>query len=173
MGGFLLLFTLYVSLSFYPHLFHTSGISTRLVFVMPVRPRITISGILAEGIPGFGIATFLLQDLLGTRHTSCLVITLFTISLMMLSFHCFLFLWFLFVGCFFVLLVFGCVFGFLVPAFISCGMTSYGCAPRFHEAATVWTSLAVINTASKHLHNDLARAIEALEQKKSKCLQSC
>ena len=34
------------------------------------------------------------------------------------------------------------------------------------EAATVPASLAVISTASKHLHNDLARAIEALEQKK-------
>ena len=28
--------------------------------------------------------------------------------------------------------------------------------------------LAVINTASKHLHNDLARAIKALEQKKGR-----
>ena len=35
------------------------------------------------------------------------------------------------------------------------------------ELATVSASLAVISTASKHLHNDLARAIEALEQKKA------
>ena len=32
--------------------------------------------------------------------------------------------------------------------------------------ATASASLAVISTASKHLHNDLARAIKALEQKK-------
>ena len=35
------------------------------------------------------------------------------------------------------------------------------------ELATVSASLAEISKASKHLHNDLARAIEALEQKKS------
>ena len=35
------------------------------------------------------------------------------------------------------------------------------------EAVTASASHAVIKTASKHLHNDLARAIEALEQKKS------
>ena len=35
------------------------------------------------------------------------------------------------------------------------------------KPATVSASLAVISTASKYLHNDLARAIEALEQKKS------
>ena len=34
------------------------------------------------------------------------------------------------------------------------------------KPATVSASLAVISTASKYLHNDLARAIEALEQKK-------
>ena len=49
---------------------------------------------------------------------------------------------------------------FLLSLF--CGMTSYGLAPRVHEAATVSASLAVINTASKHLHNDLARAIVGL-----------
>ena len=34
------------------------------------------------------------------------------------------------------------------------------------KPVTVSASLAVISTASKYLHNDLARAIEALEQKK-------
>ena len=34
------------------------------------------------------------------------------------------------------------------------------------KPSTVSASLAVIRTASKHLHNDLAKAIEALEQKK-------
>ena len=33
--------------------------------------------------------------------------------------------------------------------------------------ALTMASLAVISTASKHLHNDLAKAIEALEQKKA------
>ena len=45
-------------------------------------------------------------------------------------------------------------------------MTSYDLTPRVSEAVTALASLAVINTASKHLHNDLARAIEAFEQKK-------
>ena len=35
------------------------------------------------------------------------------------------------------------------------------------KPATVSASLAVISTASKYLHNDLARAIKALEQKKT------
>ena len=35
------------------------------------------------------------------------------------------------------------------------------------KLTTVSASLAVISTASKHLHNDLAKAIEALEQKKN------
>ena len=34
------------------------------------------------------------------------------------------------------------------------------------KLTTVSASLAVISTASKHLHNDLAKAIEALEEKK-------
>ena len=33
------------------------------------------------------------------------------------------------------------------------------------KPATASASFAVISTASKHLHNDLARAIEALAQK--------
>ena len=45
-------------------------------------------------------------------------------------------------------------------------MTSYDSTPRV-EAITALASLAVISTASKHLHNDLARAIMALEPKKT------
>ena len=71
-----------------------------------------------------------------------------------------------------VVLVFWCFCLFLVfgvcPLF-PCGMTSYDLTPRVFEAVTASASLAVINTASKHLHNDLARAIEALEQKKKAC----
>ena len=37
------------------------------------------------------------------------------------------------------------------------------------KLTTVLASLAVISIASKHLHNDLAKAIEALEQKKNRC----
>ena len=58
---------------------------------------------------------------------------------------------------------FSLVFG--VCLCFPCGMTSYDLTPRV-EAVTASASLAVIKTASKHLHNDLARAIEALEQKK-------
>ena len=52
------------------------------------------------------------------------------------------------------------------------GMVSYWLAPRTRKPVTASASLAVINTASKHLHNDLARAIKALEQKKvvTQCL---
>ena len=53
-----------------------------------------------------------------------------------------------------------------VFGFSPCGMTSYDATPRV-EAITALASLAVISTASKHLHNDLARAIMALEQKKT------
>ena len=51
-------------------------------------------------------------------------------------------------------------------------MTSYDLTPRVFEAVTASASLAVIKTASKHLHNDLARAIEALEQKKNSGVSS-
>ena len=51
--------------------------------------------------------------------------------------------------------------------FFVCGMASYGIVPRIQEAVTASASFAIISTASKHLQNDLARAIEALEQKKS------
>ena len=111
-----------------------------------------------------------MDDLLRTGHTSCLVITIsrvlldafIPLLLCVCGFGVCVVFWF-------VLLVFCWGFRFFVSAFFSCGMTSYGSAPRVHEAATVSASLAVINTASKHLHNDLARAIEALEQKKSEC----
>ena len=41
-------------------------------------------------------------------------------------------------------------------------------ALRTQEASAVSASPAVIRIASEHLHNDLARAIEALEHKKKK-----
>ena len=63
-----------------------------------------------------------------------------------------------------------CLFVFGVCPLFPCGMTPYDLTPRVSEAVTASASLAVINTASKHLHNDLARAIEALEQKKNKNL---
>ena len=47
------------------------------------------------------------------------------------------------------------------------GMISYKRAPRTRKSVTASASLAVIHTASKYLHNDLARAIKALEQKKN------
>ena len=52
-----------VSLSFHPHIFTRPAYRCdrcALVLVMPARPRSAISGILAGGIPGFCIATFLL-----------------------------------------------------------------------------------------------------------------
>ena len=42
------------------------------------------------------------------------------------------------------------------------------CGPPLYEhtkLTTVLASLAVISTASKHLHNDLAKAIKALDKK--------
>ena len=45
---------------------------------------------------------------------------------------------------------------------------------EYMKPATVSASLAVISTASKYLHNDLARAIKALEQKKlNHCIEYC
>ena len=41
------------------------GVRCALVLVMPARLRDAISGILAGGIPGFGIATFCLLSTLG------------------------------------------------------------------------------------------------------------
>ena len=74
---------------------------------------------------------------------------------------------FVFAGCavfvWLVLFLVFLVFAFFVP----CGMTSYDLTPRVSEAVTASASLAVIKTASKHLQKGLARAIEALEQKKS------
>ena len=56
-----------VSLSFHPHFFSQCsayrGVRCALVLVMPARLRDAISGILAGGIPGFGITTFLLGTL--------------------------------------------------------------------------------------------------------------
>ena len=48
-------------------------------------------------------------------------------------------------------------------------LVCYDSTPRV-EAITALASLAVISTANKHLHNDLARAIMALEQKKQHLL---
>ena len=42
-----------------------------------------------------------------------------------------------------------------------CGMTLYDLTPRVFKAVTASALLAVIKTASKHLHNDLARATVA------------
>ena len=53
----------FVSRSFHPHLFTRPAYRCdrcALVPIMPARPRFAISGILAGGIPGFCIATFLL-----------------------------------------------------------------------------------------------------------------
>ena len=48
-----------------------------------------------------------------------------------------------------------------------CGHATSLVAFESGKPATALASPAVIRTASKHLHNDLARAIEALEQKKT------
>ena len=85
-------------------------------------------------------------------------------SFFILSFHGLLF-GSSFAGCaVFVWLVLFLVF-LVFAFFVLCGMTSYDLTPRVSEAVTASASLAAIKTASKHLHNDLARAIEALEQK--------
>ena len=55
----------------------------------------------------------------------------------------------------------GCCF------FLYCGMTSYGFGTTNTRSLLRLASLAAISTASKHLHNDLAKAIKALEQKKN------
>ena len=58
----------------------------------------------------------------------------------------------------------------LVGALLTCGFE--GCTGEARICVSNFScpaSLAVISTASKHLHNDLARAIKALGQKK-KCL---
>ena len=183
-----------VSLSFHPRFFsHSSayrGDRCALVLVMPARLRDAISGILAGGIPGFGTTTFLLgtsrssllclafsccfnDDLLRTGHISCLVITfhrcygyviplrdvLVLVVFLFVLFLCGFVAWLCWFGC--------CVF------FSRCGMESYQPAPRTRKPSTASASLAVINTASKHLHNDLARAIKALAQKKSKVCMRC
>ena len=47
------------------------------------------------------------------------------------------------------------------------GMTSYSLGTTNTRSLIRLASSAVISTASKHLHNDLAKAIKALEQKKA------
>ena len=57
---------------------------------------------------------------------------------------------------------------------VFCFVVGVGWSPSVHQwndIIRLWhyehrTSLAVISTASKHLHNDLAKAVGALEQKK-------
>ena len=156
-----------------------------LVLVMPARPRIAISGILAGGSrvsalrlfclapvgssgDVFGFVLLLLQWMTCSgRGTQAAWSLRVTIHFMMLSFHCFLCLWFLFVCCFclfWLVAVLVCFFfPFLLRFFLWNDIILLGTTN--HEAVTVSASLAVINTASKHLHNDLARAIEALEHK--------
>ena len=78
-----------------------------------------------------------------------------------------------FVGVVLLLFLFGlCVFGFCFSfggcCFFQCGMTSYGFGTTNTRSLLRFASLTVISTASKHLHNDLAKAIKALEQKKQK-----
>ena len=68
---------------------------------------------------------------------------------------------FLFAWCF--LVVCGVV---LPPFFTLVELHHTAIALRTQEASAVSASPAVLRIASKHLHNDLARAIEALEQKK-------
>ena len=113
---------------------------------------------------------FTMDDLLRTRHTSCLVITFQVVfdasfhGLVVVWFCLLCFCWGLFLVCLRVAFVVFCVgsVSFLFP--VEWHHTAW-----HHESmkpATVSASLAVISTASKYLHNDLARAIEALEQKK-------
>ena len=52
-----------------------------------------------------------------------------------------------------------------MPSCIS-GMMSYSSGTTSTRSLIRLASPAVISTASKHLHNDLAKAIKALEQKK-------
>ena len=172
--------------------FHSPSISIRsmwMVLVMPARPRFAISGILAGGIPGFGIATFLLgtsrfilwccwlcpsvftiDDLLRTGHTSCLFITFQFLMLHSTDwFWCFVFL------CWLVLFLFGScsVLSVFALVFACPALEWHHTAGHYNhmKPATVSASFAVISTASKYLHNDLARAIKALEQKKLSILR--
>ena len=73
-----------------------------------------------------------------------------------------------------------CVFGlwlrfsvwfvwFLLSLFV-CGMTSYDLAPRGWSCHSTGFTCR-ISRASKHLHNNLARAIEALEQKNQQTIK--
>ena len=84
-----------------------------------------------------------------------------------------------------VLFVFGCLFGcFCCFAFLVFGVFGFSSCHQWNDITwplghyahmkltTVLASLAWISTASKHLHNDLAKAIEALEQKRIQCNSS-
>ena len=55
----------------------------------------------------------------------------------------------------------------LVPFSFRLFLMSTGGTALNQNNASLRAPLAIINTASKHLHNDLARAIKALEQKKT------
>ena len=96
----------------------------------------------------------------------------------MFRFH--FFVWLLVVGfsvfaCFFCLgwVFFLCVCLWLLPGFSA--LRQWNIIIHVHyehwKLTTALASLAIISTASKHLHNDLAKAIEALEQKKTCCTQ--
>ena len=69
---------------------------------------------------------------------------------------CFAFLWFC---CLLVVVLVAVCF------FSHGGIISLVCTTN-QKPVTASASIAVIHTASKYLHNDLARAIKALEQKK-------
>ena len=102
--------------------------------------------------------------LLGTWHTSCQVTTFLTTASMM--FHSIVVVVSV---CLFALFWWLCVFLWCCCCLCFCFFLSFisgtwHCDHR--KLTTVLASLAVISTASKHLHNDLAKAIEALEQKK-------
>ena len=112
------------------------------------------------------------DDPLRTGHTSCLVTTSHCRLWIYHSQSCgvvFVFgvlCWLVFVLCVFLLVGFP---GVAVFCFLY-GMVSSIHAQRTKLPFTALAPLAVINTASKHLHNDLARAIKALEQKKKKLI---
>ena len=180
-------FTLYVSLSSHTHLFHTLGISMRSMCTGACHACTTSHCDLRDpgwGDPGSRHCDFFawhlsahpvifccpsvvsMNGLLGTRHISC----------MMPSFHRFVvLLWVCLVSvcwlflCFGFLLLWWCFlvcFGWCLLLIFLCGMTSHGLAPRIQEACHSIGFTCSISTASKHLHNDPARAIKALEQKK-------
>ena len=160
----------------------------------PFNPR--FSQLMAGGILGFGIATFLLWHLSAhpvmffgfllvvsngwparyeahklpghtTFHRECYDAPIPLISAWWLLFRLFSF------ACLFLWL---CVFCLFAGVVCSSFLRQWNCIIRLwhyehRKPSTVSASLAVIRTASKHLHNDLAKAIEALEQKKTRFSQ--